>query len=260
MTRVARCPSLLLTSMTNLTTSPAPPPHDATRSHTRNALALIINTGATSVLGALFWFLAAKLYDAEELGQDGALVSAMMLLAVVAELDLGLALPRFLPRLGARSAKAVWVGYAVSSAFAVILAAIAVVLLPHFADSFAFMKGSWSLALLLIVAVVLWNIFAVQDAVLTALRRSSWIPVENTIFGVAKLVLMVVWAQTHLDHGIFVAWVIPMAVMIIPVTVALFKYALPIHARTSPATPDSSGAKGAAGKWFAIWARTTSPR
>jgi O-antigen/teichoic acid export membrane protein len=218
--------------------------HAATRSLSRNAFALIVNAVVTSALGAGFWAFAGHLYTTSRVGEDSALVSAMMLLSSVAELDLGLALPRFLPQLGKRSAAAVFGGYAVSSAFAVVLTGVTVWLLPQVSGSFRFMKGDTGLGVVLCLATVLWNIFGVQDAVLTALRRARWVPVENAIFGVAKLILMIVWAHSTIKHGIFIAWVVPMAVMVIPVNFALFKWAIPHHARTSKPAAKSALIEG----------------
>lgn len=206
--------------------------HDPTRSLSRNAFALVLNAGATSALGAIFWVFAARLYSPRALGQDSALVSTMMMLSALSELNLGLALPRFLPQLGNKSARAVVAGYALSTVTAIALTGLTVAMVPHLSKSLHFIGGNWWIAVTLWASVVFWNIFAVQDAVLTALRRASWIPIENAIFGVAKLLLMIVWANS-VTHGIFLSWVLPMAVMVVPVNYALFKWAIPHHAKTS---------------------------
>jgi len=215
-------------------TDDEPTTDQATRSLTRNALALVLNTVVTSVLGMGFWVLAAHLYDRVELGRDSALVSAMFLLAAVSELNLGLALPRFLPQLGERSASTVLRSYVASAVAAVVVTGAVVLVVPHVSRSLAFLGQDAGVAASLVVAVMLWNVFALQDAVLAALRRTSWIPVENTIFGVAKIVLMVALSRAAVGHGVFLAWVVPMAVMLVPVNVALFRWAIPHHVRTSP--------------------------
>ena len=251
LTRVPRCSSLLLTLVRYPSNQRADPDHQHFLQPRRHQVFDSQCAGSNYQYrchersrGLILVFSRQALQRRGARPRWRADISPMMLLAVVAELDLGLALPRFLPQLGARSARAVSVGYLASSVMAVALTAVAVLLLPHFADSFAFMSESWTLGVLLIAAVVLWNIFALQDAVLTALRKAAWIPVENTIFGIAKLVLMVVWAKTHLGHGIFISWVVPMGIMIIPVTFALFRYAIPQHARVAPAVQSSFWRKG----------------
>lgn len=190
-----------------------------------------MNTLVTAGLGYVFMVVASRLYEPAEFGQAQALVSAMMLLASMAELNLGLALPRFLPQLGARTAKTVVVAYSCSTVVAIALAGLFVLVVPSIADSFSFLGDSKALAVTLIGAVVLWNIFGVQDGVLTALRRASWIPIENGIFGVAKIVLMVAWASGNAQHGMFYAWVVPMAVLVVPVTVLMFTVAIPRYIR-----------------------------
>jgi O-antigen/teichoic acid export membrane protein len=222
--------------------------HDAARSLTRNAVALVINAAGTSLLGMAFWVIAARLYPEVKLGQDAAMVSTMLLLAALSELNLGVAIPRFLPQLGRRSAKAVMLAYGVSSLSAIVVSMAVVLIVPNISKSLHFLGGNWGLGAMLCTAVVLWNIFALQDSVLTAVRRSSWIPIENVIFGLAKIVLMVWWAESTIDHSVFLAWVVPMIVMLIPVNVALFRWALPRHERFAPATESeflrSAGRRG----------------
>lgn len=211
------------------------PEHDPARSLTRNAFALALNALGTASLGMLFWVIAARLYPEVRLGQDSAMVSAMLLLAAVSELNLGMAIPRFLPQLGRRSARAVLAAYGLSGVSALIVSSVVVLVVPKVSKSLHFLGGSWELAGLLCAAVILWNVFALQDAVLTALRRSSWIPLENAIFGVAKIGLMVWWVSSSLHHPVFLSWVVPMVVMLLPVNFALFRWALPNHARFAPA-------------------------
>ncbi|MEA2503229.1 MAG: hypothetical protein QOG36_272, partial [Actinomycetota bacterium] len=67
----------------------------------RNGYALIINVGATSVLGLLYWVLAARLYSPAEVGVGNAAISLMQLLAGIGgQLTFAAALARFIPRAG----------------------------------------------------------------------------------------------------------------------------------------------------------------
>ena len=70
----------------------------------RNGYALVASSGLTSVLGLVYWLMAARLYTPQAVGVSAALISAMTLLANLAQLNLKSALNRFLPRAGSASA------------------------------------------------------------------------------------------------------------------------------------------------------------
>ena len=205
------------------------------RSLFRNALALHANTVIGSALGYASVVFAARLFDKDDLGRDMAMISAMMLLAAIAEINLGVALARFLPQMGRRSSATVAKAYVVTSAVAIVLALAFVAVAPTISDSFDFISITSLFAIVFIASVVIWNLFALNDSVLTAVRRAIWIPIENTIFGVAKIVLLIVWGTSNTEHGIFYAWIVPMALLAIPMTFALFRWPL----RTQSSTDSS---------------------
>ena len=66
----------------------------------RNGYSLVASTVATSILGVLFWGIAARHSSAAELGVDAALISAMTLIANVSHVNLTTALNRFVPSSG----------------------------------------------------------------------------------------------------------------------------------------------------------------
>ena len=47
------------------------------------------------------------------------------------------------------------------------------------------------LALWFVVATMAWTVFVLQDSVLAGIRQAGWVPAENLVFSVAKLVLLV---------------------------------------------------------------------
>ena len=69
----------------------------------RSAYALILGTGLTSILGMIFWVLAARLLTSEAVGTGTALTSAMTFLATVSTLGLGNTLVRFLAPAAAKA-------------------------------------------------------------------------------------------------------------------------------------------------------------
>ena len=208
---------------------PAPPPAKRRRFDPLavTSAALMANTAVTSVLGMAFWAAASRWYPAQQLGQDAALISAMMLLSVVSQLNLAMGISRLLPQVRSRRWRPVAAAYGVTAVTAVALTGSFVVLAPRVSDGFRPLTQHPELAVALVVAVVLWNVFALQDAVLTASRWAVALPIENGLFGLLKIGLMVCLVPYAAGHGIFVAWLVAMALLLLPVNALLFWRVLP---------------------------------
>lgn len=63
----------------------------------RSAYALMLNTVVNSGLGLLYWLVAAHAYTEEEVGRGNALISLMLLVSTLTQLNFSGALMRFLP-------------------------------------------------------------------------------------------------------------------------------------------------------------------
>lgn len=190
----------------------------------RTSLGLIVTNGITASLGVVFWALASRLYPAAQLGEDAALISAMMLLSIVAQLNLHVGIQRLLPQVHERRWRPVAAAYGGTAGLACVATVVFVVVAPRVSDGFSFLTPSVAVALVL--AVIFWNIFALQDAVLVATRWVAVLPVENGLFGVIKIGLMVLFVHRAHAHGgpngIFLAWVVAMGIMVVPVNALLF--------------------------------------
>ena len=197
----------------------------------RSASALILSTVLTGVLGIAYWVVAARAYPPRALGEASAAISAMLMLSSFAQLNLFYGLTRFVPRAGARTRALVGGAYAVSAGAALVLATAFVLLAPALAPGLAFLQRGLAAESAFVIAVALWGVFALQDGVLTALRQASWVPIENALFGVAKLLLLIAFAPVFVDGGIFASWTIPVLVAIVPVNLLIFRRLIPAHRR-----------------------------
>lgn len=196
----------------------------------RSAYALILAELLASGLGIVFWSAAARLYATEDVGRASATIAAMLTLANLANLNLPMGLLRFLPTAGERGPAFVRRAYAVTAGAGAVLAAGFVLVAPGVSGGLAFLRGSTATAVTVVVGVALWCVFALQDAVLTAVRRAHWVPVESGLFGLVKIALLVVLAGTAGGDGIVLAWLVAMALAVPPVNAYLFARALPRHA------------------------------
>ncbi len=63
----------------------------------RNTFYLVLNSGALTGTGFLFWLVAARLYPDQAVGLAAAAIAAMRLLVLIATLGLDYGLIRFVP-------------------------------------------------------------------------------------------------------------------------------------------------------------------
>lgn len=190
----------------------------------RNAYSLVASIGLTSVFGLTYWILAARFYSVEEVGLNAALISTMTVLSGLAQLNLGSVLTRYLPSAEINAPRWILSSYALA-AVAALLCSLVFFLGAHvWTPSLRFVTEQLPLAIWFVLATVLWTVFALQDGVLAGLRRAFWVPVENTFFAIAKIVLLVAFAKTDLrGFGIFASWTVPLLALVIPVNLLIFK-------------------------------------
>ena len=182
-----------------------PRPGSRLGSLVQNAIALMVSSGGTAILGLGFWGIAARLASAKTVGRASAEIAAMVLLANLAQLSFTTIFDRFLPVTGDRTRQFVRNAYAVCMAVALAVGAIYVV--AGFGSRTVPVPFGWRA--LFVVAVVLWTIFIIQDSVLTGLRAAKWVPVENILFAAAKIALLPIFLHYLPRQGIFLAWVVP---------------------------------------------------
>ena len=194
----------------------------------KNALALMISSGGTAILGVAFWGVAAHLASPSAIGRTSAEIAAMVLLANLAQLSFGSIFERFLPVAGKQTRSFVSRAYLMCVTFALVAAVIYVSTgLAH-----RFLPPSIEWRATFVVAVVMWTLFILQDSALIGLRATKWVPVENILFAVAKLALLPVFIAASKSQGVFLAWSAPVALTIVGVTWYLFGSRIPNHEAT----------------------------
>lgn len=192
-----------------------------------NALALIISSGGTSLLGVVFWGTAAHIAPASTVGRTSAEIAAMMLLANLAQLSFGTIFERFLPVAGHLTRAFVQRAYVMCVGTAIVFGTVYVIA----GFSHSFLPSSWGWRLLFVSSVVLWTLFMLQDSALIGLRSSKWVPVENILYALAKLAILPLLVALSHSQGIFLAWTIPVLFTIVVVAWYLFRRRIPDHQR-----------------------------
>ncbi len=193
----------------------------------RSAYSLMLNVALSSGLGFAFWIIAARMFPSSTIGRDSALVSAMITLSTICQLNLGPAILRFLPVVKIDPGRAVLGSYLLTAGLTAVAGTLFVLLAPEISSSYSFLRSDPRLGALYVLAVASWGVFALQDAVLTAMRRAPWVPLENSAFGVLKIAALPVLLWAGASHAVFVSWVIPMVALLIPVNYMIFRRVLP---------------------------------
>ena len=195
----------------------------------RNAYALIFSSAATSVLGIAYWALAARYYPDEIVGLNSAAIAATLLLSSIAILYLDGAFIRFIPRAGRKTTRLIVYAYLIASTLSILTSAAFLIGIKFWSPALSFLVATpWSMAWF-ILATATGSIFLMQDGALTGLRQAVWVPVENATFALAKIGLLVVFARSFPDYGLFASWTIPAAVLILPVNWLIFKRLVSQH-------------------------------
>jgi O-antigen/teichoic acid export membrane protein len=194
-----------------------------------SAYSLVASGAITAALGAVFWVVAARLYDPVDVGRDAALIAVMLELSTICQLNMGNAITRFLPSLRRGTATALVRAYAASAAAAVLGGLAFVLVAPRVSSEFGFLTDDPRTAALYVAALVAWGWFVLQDAALTAMRRAPWVPVENGAFGLLKLAALPALLALGARDGVFLAWMLPALMLIVPVNAFLFRAAIPNH-------------------------------
>jgi O-antigen/teichoic acid export membrane protein len=191
----------------------------------RNGYSLVASTGMTSLLGLVYWVLAARLYSIAEIGLNAALISTMMALGGIAQLNLGSVLTRFLPSLGRPDSQRMIVGTYGAGMLAALVSCILFLLGVHaWAPSLRLLADSPWLAAWFTAGTMIWTVFSLQDGALAGLRRAIWVPIENTLFALAKIVLLLLFADsTWRAWGPFASWTLPLLATVLPVNFLIFR-------------------------------------
>ena len=180
----------------------------------RTALPLLVNVGSNALLGVGYWMIAARLYDTRTVASNSAIIAAMTTLSAICQLNLGQGLAVLVPRSGRRARTVVLQAYGAVTGVAVLVVAVFLLaVLPHLDDLSAALHGSGRIALF-VAGVLALNIFALQDSAMVALRMGRFVPVENTSYGVTKMVLLALLVGVLPGFGIYASWVVPMLVLV----------------------------------------------
>jgi O-antigen/teichoic acid export membrane protein/aminoglycoside phosphotransferase len=176
----------------------------------RSGLALVFGSLIASGMGMVFWTAAAWKLPPEQVGAGAALVSALTTLSHLAQLNLRNILHRFVPGTGTAGWRLIRQSYAVAAIVALVIGPAFVLLSSSVSPELTFLSSSSWAAIGFALALLIWTLFALQEAALTALHRTALIPPQSLAYSLLKIVVLLALAGM-IDGGaaILVAWVLP---------------------------------------------------
>ena len=176
-----------------------------------NVGSLIGTTLVTSGLGFVYWWVAARLFPPDVIGFSAAAISAMTLLGTMGMVGLGTLLMRELPRrmddAGGLIMTALLIAAGVSSGLGLLFAVFA----PRLSPEFIPLSADAVNMALFGAGVMLTSVTLVLDQVLLGVLRGGTQLMRNTLFALAKLILLITVGftlATHSRMAIYATWVL----------------------------------------------------
>lgn len=172
-------------------------------------------TAVTSVLGFVFWWVAARFFVPDVVGFSAAATSAMMLLGTVSVSGLGTMLIKELPSHPRQSGPLILSSALLAGALAGALGLALALAAPLFSDALRPLDANWGAALLFAAGVSLTAITILVDQAVLGIMREQLQMVRNTVFSATKLIALVGLGVWLLDgaptsalalYGIYATW------------------------------------------------------
>lgn len=207
----------------------------------RSGYTLVLNSTVTAVVGVGFWLLAARRYSAAAVGRNSAALSAMMLLAGIAQLNLMSSLLRFVPTAGRGARRMVALSYLVAGTLSAAAAVAFLAGLHIWAPALSPLLRTPATAVSFVVATAACCVLVLQTSAFVAVGRAGSATVANQAFNVLKVLLLYGFAAALPDSGVYFSWVTSSALVVVLGAWVLFRRALPTFSQEPsniPTLPD----------------------
>jgi hypothetical protein len=187
-------------------------PDASGRAALSDGLALSISGAVGSVTGLISWLIAARIMPQESVGYASAFVSAFLLVAGTAQLNLDAGNMIWLPKAGRKAGTLFWRSHAVIVPACVAVALVYVAFVPSLADTASGTEWPFAVGVaLFVIAAAGWGLWGLHDYTLVAVGKPWWAPGRSIAFAVARIGLLVALGASLGPLGIVLSWVIPIA-------------------------------------------------
>jgi hypothetical protein len=187
-------------------------PDASGRAALSDGLALSISGAVGSVAGLISWLIAARIMPQESVGYASAFVSAFLLVAGTAQLNLDAGNMLWLPKAGRKAGTLFWRSHAVIVPACIVVALVYVAFVPSLAETGSGTQWPFGVGVaLFVVAAAGWGLWGLHDYTLVAVGKPWWAPGRSIAFAIARIGLLVALGASLGPLGIVLSWVIPIA-------------------------------------------------
>lgn len=216
---------------------------------------MLLNAALTGVLGLAFWASASRFASADAIGSGAAWIGGVMTVSSIGQLNAYLLLPSFLSRAGNLGRRLLLGVYAATVPVSGLLGwAYWVFLAPQAVRGVAAFPAG---GLVFVASVMLWTVFTLQDAGLVGARLYGALPLENGVYGLAKVALLFALSGTGV-WSVVLATTLPLVVLVPAVNVFLVRRLDPRGLRAPSPDVWSGFARMGTGDWLATSAAAIS--
>lgn len=167
-----------------------------------NGFHLILTTFSTSLLGFIFWVVAARYYSSDEVGLASAIISSMNFLAILSLLGFNISLIRYLPRSNNKEdlinsclTLCIFTAFIISSTF--ILGCNFHSLIPIRTDN---------IHSIIFIIITIFSVFTILlTSIFISCKSSKYVLVKDSVFGISKIIVLF-FLGSFGALGIFISW------------------------------------------------------
>ena len=157
----------------------------------KSSFFLISNTGTVSILGFLFWTLAAWLFTVQELGLATTTISALSVISSFASLGLSVALLRYMPNEKNKD-KLFWSAIWISVLLSIILTGVFIFVLKWIFPELTFIQESLIFIIIVLISGSSAAPFKLIESLFLTKRKSSYVLSKNSLWGILRLLGLVI--------------------------------------------------------------------
>jgi len=171
----------------------------------KNSFFLMVNSAAVSILGFLFWLVAARCYSSKEVGLATALISVMMFFPVLSSLGFHSSLIRYLDKERDKQSM-INSCLTVSGLLSILLVIVFLTGINIWSPKLSFIKENFFYAMAFIVFSVANSILLLQEDVFVALRCTEYLLFQNVIWRGLSIIVLIILAKIFANFfGIFLS-------------------------------------------------------
>jgi O-antigen/teichoic acid export membrane protein len=197
----------------------------------RNALYLMSNAAATSLLGFFFWMAVARFYSETEVGLGSAAISAINLLSLLSIVGLNFSVIRFLSKAD-KPQGLINSSFVLSGLISLVAAVVFIAAVDFWSPALSFVKQNPIFYLTFVVVAILTTLSNLIDSVFVARRSAGFVLSKNAIFSFLKILLVIVLAVFFRTFGVVASWGVALGVAF---AISLFLFLPRVEAGYKPA-------------------------